>query len=291
MEHISWGIAIAFALFLAGLGAGAYIVAVMADLFGKKRYQKITRVGALAAPWPVILGVLLLVIDLGKPLRFWEFLLRRGPGFLMFNRTSVMSIGVWLLTIFVNIGLIYAALNLLSWIVKRGEKLRQIAGAAGLIPALLVTVYTGVLLAATPNPLWNTVILPAVFSASAMSTGIAAVVFLLALGHIYKQTAQADSSIHKLEIINSRVIGLELLIVILFILAGIGSASMKMIISRGLGVLWWVGVIVLGLIIPLFFSIKGKAKSPRASLIVAALELFGGVCLRYVILIGGQIAQ
>ena len=289
MEHISWGIPVAFDLFLAGLGAGALLLAVAADLFGPKRYQKIMRTGAIIAPWPVILGVILLVIDLGRPLRFWEFLLKKGPGVLMFNPTSVMSIGVWLLTIFVILSLVYLVLCLVSWIFAWGAKLRQMVGVVASCFALLVTVYTGVLLAATPNPLWNTVLLPAVFSVSALSTGIAAVVFVLALGHLYKRSVKVDPFVPELEKINSRVIGLLLLIIILFVLAGIGSAPMRMIIGSGFGFLWWIGIVGLGLIVPLLFGLKGKTNKPQASLVVSALVLLGGFLLRYVILIGGQI--
>ena len=288
-HHISWGIPVAFDLFLAGLGAGALLLAVAADLFGPKRYQTIMRTGAIIAPWPVLLGVILLVVDLGNPLRFWEFLLRKGPGILMFNPDSVMSIGVWLLTIFVILSLVYLVLCLVSWIFVWGAKLRQLVGVAAFCFALLVTVYTGVLLAATPNPLWNTVFLPAVFSVSALSTGIAGVVFVLALGHLYKRAVKIDPFVPELEKINSRVIGLLLLIIILFVLAGIGSAPMKMIIGSSFGFLWWIGVIGLGLIVPLLFGIKGKANKPEASLVVSALVLLGGFLLRYVILIGGQI--
>lgn len=288
-HHISWGIPVAFDLFLAGLGAGALLIAVAADLFGEKRHQSIMRTGAFIAPWPVLLGVILLIIDLGNPLRFWEFLLKKGPGILMFNPTSVMSIGVWLLTIFVILSLVYLVLCLVSWIFVWGAKLRQLVGVAAFCFALLVTVYTGVLLAATPNPLWNTVFLPAVFSVSALSTGIAGVVFVLALGHLYKRAVKIDPFVPELEKINSRVIGLLLLIIILFVLAGIGSAPMKMIIGSSFGFLWWIGVIGLGLIVPLLFGIKGKANKPEASLVVSALVLLGGFLLRYVILIGGQI--
>jgi len=35
-HHISWGIPVAFDLFLAGFGAGALLLAVVADLFGGK---------------------------------------------------------------------------------------------------------------------------------------------------------------------------------------------------------------------------------------------------------------
>ena len=288
-HHISWGIPVAFDLFLAGFGAGALLLAVVADLFGGKRYQKIMRTGAFIAPWPVLLGVILLVVDLGNPLRFWEFLLRKGPGILMFNPDSVMSIGVWLLTFFVILSLVYLVLCLVSWVFVWGAKLRQLVGVVASCFALLVTVYTGVLLAATPNPLWNSVLLPAVFSVSALSTGIAGVVFVLALGRIYKRAVKIDPFVSELEKINSRVIGLLLLIIILFVLAGIGSAQMRMIIGLRFGFLWWIGIVGLGLIVPLLFGIKGKANKPQASLVVSALVLLGGFLLRYVILMGGQI--
>lgn len=288
-HHISWGIPVAFDLFLAGFGAGALLLAVVADLFGGKQYQKIMRTGAFIAPWPVLLGVILLVVDLGNPLRFWEFLLRKGPGILMFNPDSVMSIGVWLLTFFVILSLVYLVLCLVSWVFAWGAKLRQLVGVVAFCFALLVTVYTGVLLAATPNPLWNSVLLPAVFSISALSTGIAGVVFVLALGRIYKRAVKIDPFVSELEKINSRVIGLLLLIIILFVLAGIGSAQMRMIIGLRFGFLWWIGIVGLGLIVPLLFGIKGKANKPQASLVVSALVLLGGFLLRYVILMGGQI--
>lgn len=288
-HHISWGIPVAFDLFLAGFGAGALLLAVVADLFGGKQYQKIMRTGAIIAPWPVLLGVILLVVDLGNPLRFWEFLLRKGPGILMFNPDSVMSIGVWLLTFFVILSLVYLVLCLVSWVFVWGAKLRQLVGVVASCFALLVTVYTGVLLAATPNPLWNSVLLPAVFSVSALSTGIAGVVFVLALGRIYKRAVKIDPFVSELEKINSRVIGLLLIITILFVLAGIGSAQMRMIIGLRFGFLWWIGIVGLGLIVPLLFGIKGKANTPGASLVVSALVLLGGFLLRYVILMGGQV--
>jgi len=288
-HHISWGIPVAFDLFLAGFGAGALLLAVVADLFGGKRYQKIMRTGAIIAPWPVLLGVILLVVDLGNPLRFWELLIRNGPGILMFNPTSVMSIGTWLLTIFVILSLLYAVLSIFSWAFAWGDKLRQAVGVVALPFALLVTVYSGVLLAATPNLLWNSVFLPAVFSISALSIGIGGVVIVLALTHIYKQSVKTDPFIPKLEKINSQVICLQLVIIILFLLARIGTTPMKMIIGSGFGLIMWIGIIGLGLVVPLIFGIKGEAKRPQSSLIVSALVLIGGFFLRYVVLIGGQI--
>ena len=72
MEHINWGIPIALYLFLAGFGAGAFLLAVVAELSGGKRYQTITKIGSLIAPGPVILGVLLLVLDLNQAYPSWS---------------------------------------------------------------------------------------------------------------------------------------------------------------------------------------------------------------------------
>ncbi len=289
MEHIIWGIPVAFDLFLAGLGAGALFLAIAADLFGGRRYEKITRTGALIAPLPVIVGVFLLVIDLGRPLRFWEFLLRRGPGFIMVNLGSVMSIGVWLLTIFVILSLVYAGLVLFGWPFAWGKKVKRGVAMIGLVVSLLVAAYTGVLLAATANPVWNNLFLPAVFVVSALATGIAAVIFVIAFGRVYRTKKDLDPTISELEKVNSRVLGLLLVMVAVFMVLGLASPQMRMILGSGYGLLWWVGIIGLGLVVPLVFGIKGKVRKPQTSVVVAALVILGSFFLRYVILIGGQI--
>lgn len=290
MEHVSWGTLVVFDLFLTGLGAGVLFLAAAADLFGGKRYQKITRIGACIAPWLVILGMIFWVNSLGNPSRFWGFFFKKGPGLFMFNPNSAVSVGVWLRAIFVIISLCYAFLSLFGWVFSWGEKLRRQIGVGALILATLVMVYTGVFLASTSNLLWHTAFLPAVFSVSAISTGIAGVVLVLALAHIYKRGVKPEPSIPKLEKINSWVIGLQLLIIILFLLSRIGSAPMKMIVGSGFGLLiLWIAIVSLGLVVPLLFGINGKARGPRTSLAVSALVLLGGFFLRYVILIGGQI--
>ena len=81
-----------FIYFLAGLSAGASIVAVLiSNKFGKDNYY--FKAAALIAPVAIILGLALLVIDLGKPLSFYWILL-------LYNFDSVMSIGVALLLVY-----------------------------------------------------------------------------------------------------------------------------------------------------------------------------------------------
>ena len=294
MEHYDWGLPLAIDLFAAGLGAAIFMVAVAANLAGGRRYRSISTTGAIIAPWPVILGVLFLVVDLGKPLRFWEMMLKRshetlGIESIMFNAGSTMSLGTWLLILFVLGSLVYMVVAILAWPFKWAEKLQKVLGVIGLPIALLVTIYTGVLLAATRNRVWGSLLLPIVFVASAIVTGIAAIVFILAAIRVARPDSKIGSDIPKLEVINGWTIAFQLLMVILFVIFGFGSAQMRAVIGSAFGLLWWVGVIGLGLVLPLVIGIRGGAKNAPVSLVVSALVLLGGFFLRYTILLGGQL--
>ncbi|MCK4926806.1 polysulfide reductase NrfD, partial [Candidatus Aerophobetes bacterium] len=85
------------------------------------------------------------------------------------------------------------------------------------------------------------------------------------------------------------VLGLLLVMVAVFVVLGMASPQMRMILGSGYGLLWWVGIIGLGLVVPLIFGIKGRVRRPQTSAVVAALVLLGSFFLRYVILLGGQI--
>ncbi|MBN1671934.1 MAG: polysulfide reductase NrfD [Kiritimatiellae bacterium] len=282
MEHYNWGLPVAIDLFCAGLGAGAFMLAVMAQLAGDRRYRSVSLAGALLAPWPVILGVLLLVVDLGRPFRFWEMLLRRGPGLIMLSPTSTMSIGSWLLTIFVILSLVYLLVSLVTIPFPWGAPVRSFFGIIGLPIALAVTIYTGVLLAASPNPVWNVWVLPVVFVCSAIATGVACVIFWLALIQLLNRNAKFP--VPKLTRMNSGIILFQLVFVIVLLVMG---GLLKPISSAGLAGLWWVGAIVLGLVVPVLSGLKGERK-PFAALVIATLVMLGGLFLRYVILIAGQ---
>jgi formate-dependent nitrite reductase membrane component NrfD len=66
-----WRWIIAGYLFLAGLGAGAYITGVVAGFIGGE-WASLSKIGvALGFPC-VALGCALLILDLGKPLNFWR---------------------------------------------------------------------------------------------------------------------------------------------------------------------------------------------------------------------------
>lgn len=299
MEHFDWGLPVAIDLFAAGMGAAAFLVAVMADFAGSKKFTSIRLTGAIIAPWPAILGVLLLIVDLGRPLRFWEMILKRGvgygiapslaPPYLMFNPGSAMSWGTWILSLFVIISLIYLIVSIIAIPFSRGGIVTKTIGIIGLPFALLVTTYTGVLISATSNALWSNYLLPLVFVSSAVVTGIAAIIFILSILKMLKLLE--EDFIPGLEKLNGIMIIVLLISLVLFIILGIMQPPMlALIASAKAGILFWLFTVTLGIIIPLIFSFKKGGNTPATSFVISILILLGGFFLRYVILIAGQIA-
>jgi formate-dependent nitrite reductase membrane component NrfD len=108
MERIEWGMLIVIYLYLGGLSAGVFFVSGLAAYLEQKDGagdSRIARYGAMIAPWPVAIGCLILVFDLGNWYRFYKL-------FLHFRIESPMSIGSWLLLLFSAIALV----NFYAWL-------------------------------------------------------------------------------------------------------------------------------------------------------------------------------
>lgn len=125
MTHHEWGWMIVVYLFLGGLGAGSLVLSAVASLTRRQVLQDIARLGALVAPLLVGVGTGILVFDLGQPLRSWKL-------FVTLNPVSPMSVGAWLLTIFLLLAGLHALLHLPpSWLealAARGGRLAPVVG-------------------------------------------------------------------------------------------------------------------------------------------------------------------
>ena len=96
----AWDWRIPAYLFAGGLSGGATLISVGADLTGRARLRRRTRVTAVAG---LGASMYFLVSDLGKPLRFHHMLRVAKP-------TSPMSVGTWILSAYrPGIGLAAAA--------------------------------------------------------------------------------------------------------------------------------------------------------------------------------------
>ncbi len=313
MHELTWGMPVIAYLFMAGLGAGALTTSASVLLRGGQsgKYFSIARYGAFIAPIPVALGSALLVFELGS--------FQAGHWFRFLNLYTVinlspMSIGTWLLTIFLGISVLYA-FTFLSKDACPGDKqdgLRRLAAWVGIPLGIGVAIYTGVLLGAMPaRPFWNSPVLAMLFFLSALSTGVASIILVRALLHRKHASAQAEAHYHEsgyiLSATDTLLIGLELLAIFLFLMYAhltIGSVreAATVILAGGeLSVLFWFWVVVLGLLVPGIIELAilvpsivyhRAYRSHRViEILVPVVVLVGGFMLRYVVVIAGQITH
>jgi formate-dependent nitrite reductase membrane component NrfD len=324
MEHqeLIWGLPVVGYLFLAGMGAGALVTSASMLLRsrGRAAFYRLARYGAVISLPLVGIGVFLLVFELGS--------FQTGHWFRWINlyktiNYSPMSIGSWFLILYFVVSAPYALSFILpsnglndKWRVWR-ERLAYICIAMG----IGVAVYTGVLLGAMPaRPLWNSPILAMLFLISSISTGIALVMlvdWLVAFFDCnwlakYLHWQQGDNkgyceATYILAVTDAMFIGFELLVIFLFFMyahltiGNVGEAIKVFQTGGELAGQFWLGVVVIGLLLPGLIELfkvapvlvgKGQyVHSGFSMLLVSILVISGGFLLRYVIVVGGQIAR
>ncbi len=219
-----WKWEIAAYFFLGGLSAGAYLLARAASRFGGRRYQDIEQAGTLIAAAAFVPCAPLLIKDLGDWKRF-HYMLR------VFKPRSPMNLGSWTLTgygAFVTIAILNewrksrnlppAALETQRHREKTQRKgkpvhsrtpnpqpsiLNPVIDAAldGGVPfALMLAAYTGVLLSTSATPLWaRKNWLGALFSASAVSTGVSAIELALQAKSSHAGEQPSHASLKKID--------------------------------------------------------------------------------------------
>lgn len=306
MEHLyTWNYLIAIYLFTAGLSSGAAIIASITDILNHTD-QRIKRIAAYLAPFPVILGLVCLVADLHRPLNFFKVLIH-------YHATSVMSWGAFFLLVFPIIAMVFTAMVYFNY----NGALRKITAWLELVLGLAIGIYAGLLLAAIyNNPVWSNPLIVFLFFVSALSTGGCMVIMAGKVWDSFDQRVlrkiipekwlPAEKSlnfdhdnIRLLISLDAVIIIIELMVIstliISYALRPTGEIALGAIITGGYYLLFWLGVVLLGLITPLILAILELQHkfTDNASGIISwvepALVLTGGYLLRYVIVYGGQL--
>ncbi|MGE4271707.1 MAG: NrfD/PsrC family molybdoenzyme membrane anchor subunit [Desulfitobacterium sp.] len=251
--HLHWGWLIVIYLFLGGLGAGAYLTSYAAGKGWLGNSPALKRAGYFMAAPIVAFGTALLVFDLGQGLRKPWLLI----GLLRNFTSSVMTWGVYILALFICVGLVVAFFTL-----KKKEIPKGLEGL-GAILALATCAYTGLLVAVVEAiPFWNTYAMPILFIISAISTGLS---ITLLVANIIDRGLVTDE--YKTTKLHFYLVSLEIVLVaFIFSLANAGNKgavaaeSAGKAISGDLALWFWVFLVGLGLVVPLLVSAYGVKK-------------------------------
>jgi len=183
LQRPPWGHDIAAYFYLGGISCGSFVLGTLAEALGGPRRQTLARTAHYVAVAAMAPCAPLLIHDLGKRSRFHHMLR-------IFKPSSPMNLGAWALTA-------HGALSTLTALRALADEVElpipgfnavvtalpmAVPAVAGVPPALTLGGYTGVLIGTSSIPVWyKSPLLGALFMASAMSTGAAAVTLVSAL--------------------------------------------------------------------------------------------------------------
>ena len=287
MSNLSaWDIRVVLDLFLGGIGVGAFLLSVMASFYHQQSHKLIVRVGALLAPVAVGLGLLALITKLGRPEKFIETLW-------LVNPQSVMSIGVFLQTGFMIFACIYAIM-VMATDPNINVRFRTIQ-AIGAFFAISVGLYHGLFLSSLGRVLWTEMV-PGMFLASSLATGVAAVLLIQSL---WREPLSSQTRSFSYPILLLVLLMFQLVSVVLWQFYT-GRLELEQAISYqnfmdNYGILWTWAILIGGILLPgliaLNYLIKGISQIPRiTAIVVSVLILAGGYMMKHLMVMGGQVA-
>lgn len=319
-----WGWEIPVYLFLGGLVAGMMVFAGLAML-KTARGEDTRRFFSLQTPLLAFIllnvGMLALLLDLSHPLYVWAI-------YITFMPLSPMAWGSWVLLIVYAILLVSALIRLpeawpwlgrtlpatrqaSDWFVGHPARLRTLAWV-NIVFGAAVGVYTGILLnTMVARPLWNTSVLPVLFlvsglSAAAAALHLAAKVFgtrpapqgmvsgaFAALGQPLGPQPPAPHTAESLQRADIGLLAFELVLIFLLLIGLVTSSSshgaaVGLLFTGKYALMFWVGVVALGIVVPLALQLLELSHRIRHTVVPAVLVLAGGFALRWVLVNAGQ---
>ena len=256
------GILIAFAFFLGGISGGLYLVSLyfnnMPGIF----------IGWLLA---ILMGGLDMA-HLSKRRRFWRMLLR--------PQTSWIARGFIFVILFIGFAAIQLALSL--WL--PGTATETIFKVLAGITAFAVTIYSGFVVSyVSAIKFWNSAIIPILFVISGILGGLA-ILLVLSLGDNYAQIALLQNILRVALVVYVLVIAIYLWSTAYA--GSVAKSSVIWIVRGSIAPVFWVGVVSMGVIIPLAILFSTWISSALIIIAVAGVIL-GTLALRYVILKAG----
>lgn len=280
----AFGLNIAIYFYLTGLSAGSFILSTLAYGFGMEKYKPVGRIGVVLATGLLILAPLFLLVHIGVPHRFWHL-------FVYLNFTSPITWGSFLLVLYPINCIIYG-----YFMFREKPNPTRIFGFIGIPLAIAVHGYTGFILAfGKARALWNTAIMPILFLASAIVSGIALMILVyIVINRFFTKSKTYSSelvfSLGKLLawaiVFDLFLVGSDLLVLV--ISHADAQAAAQMILRGRFSPLFLVVENLLGKVVP--FIILMTPKLRRVVWVTAAsiLVIVGIFFMRYVVVVGGE---
>ena len=170
-DQVSWGFYIANFAFLVGIAAAAVLLVIPAYLFHRQDIKQVVLIGEMMAVAAVVMAVLFVIVDLGRPDRIWHMI----PVIGRFNwPTSLLAWDVVVLNGYLALNVIIPFYILFSHYRNRepNRKLYFPLVVVAMFWAISIHTVTAFLFSANSGrPFWHNALLAPRFIASAFASG------------------------------------------------------------------------------------------------------------------------
>lgn len=289
-----WGWEIPVYLFLGGMVAGMMVISGYFLFSGRWRN---TRSACFVLPTLSLgllsLGMLALFLDLEHKAFVWRL-------YTTFQPRSPMSWGAWILVLVCPALVANLLLRVPPTLRRRAPALGELSdrliarpaalrwiGAMNMIWGGLLGIYTGVLLSALgARPLWNSALLGPLFLVSGLSAAAAFVHLIASDVGERELLAKADNGF-----LIAELVFLALFLVGLSASTQAHARAADLLLSGPFGAVFWVGVVALGIVLPLLIQLLAVGHRVAHSPVPPLLVIGGGLALRFVIVHAGQVSH
>jgi len=283
-NQIVWGMPHVFAIFLIVAASGALNVASIGTVFGKTIYKPLGRLSGLLAVALLVGGLIVLVLDLGRPDRL----------IVAMTSYNFKSIFAWNIFLYVGFIVVVAAYLWLQ-MERRMNRHAKTAGLVAFIWRLILTTGTGSIFGfLVAREAYDSAIMAPLFVAMSFSFGLAVYILVLLAAYRGSEREIGDVVVRKL----GRLLGVFVAAVLYFTavqhLANLyatehGGVERFILLDGGIYTfLFWIGQVVIGGLIPLTLVFRPLQDLNRGVILASTLVIIGGFAQVYVIVIGGQ---
>ncbi len=287
-HHVAWGTPISIYFWLVGASAGSFVISSFGWVFGIKRYKPLALVASLQAIILLMIVPVLLIWDLGKPVRFVYLML---PGY--WHSTGPMAWGSLLIFSYPVSMIVYT-----YFVLKNNLFWAKAFGILAIVLALSTHWYTGVVMELNPGRYMNhTALAPILFLTGAFISGIGLLILILWVQNMIVDVKKRIKWSLIEEMAQYMMYGIVFdcfLLFLEFMQTLYGNRSEMISHELLLGVfrfpyLWL--EIILGLIIPLFILVSPLKRQKSGVIVASFLVAVGVYGMRVWWVMGGQYMQ
>lgn len=284
-NSVVWGTPHVFAVFLIVAASGALNVASIGSVFGKVAYKPLGRLSGLLAAALLVGGLLVLVLDLGRPDRLVVAMTH-------YNFSSIFAWNIFLYTGFLAVVIAY----LWTMAERKGNHLTQPVGTFAFVWRLALTTATGSIFGfLVGRQAYDTAVLAPMFVVMSFAYGLAIYMLVLMFSFDWDDRPIGARILKRLKNLLGIFIAAVLYFTLVYHLTKLYGAKNTdietfLLINGGIyTALFWVGWVLVGGLVPLGIIYHPELSKDRNWIAAACgLVVVGGLSALYVIIVGSQ---